>query len=309
MEFYHQPVMLKEVINWLKIEPAGVYVDCTTGGGGHSWEILRRLGRNGRLIGLDQDAAALTAARQKLADERVTLVQTNFARIKEVLEELGIGAINGVLFDLGMSSYQIDEGERGFSFQQDAPLDMRMNPEGGPSAAELVNELSVQDLTRLITNYGEERWAKRIAEFIVARRKYKPILTTGELVGVIKAAIPAAARRTGPHTARRTFQALRIAVNDEIGVLERALNDSIQLLQSGGRIVVISFHSLEDRLVKQVFQAGAQMCICPPGLPVCTCHRQPLLKVLTRKPVVPSAEEVEKNPRSRSAKMRVAERI
>ncbi|NPV26569.1 MAG: 16S rRNA (cytosine(1402)-N(4))-methyltransferase RsmH [Firmicutes bacterium] len=309
MEFYHQPVMLKEVINWLKIEPAGVYVDCTTGGGGHSWEILRRLGRNGRLIGLDQDAAALTAARQKLADERVTLVQTNFARIKEVLEELGIGAINGVLFDLGMSSYQIDEGERGFSFQQDAPLDMRMNPEDGPSAAELVNKLSVQDLTRLITNYGEERWAKRIAEFIVARRKYKPILTTGELVGVIKAAIPAAARRTGPHPARRTFQALRIAVNDEIGVLERALNDSIQLLQSGGRIVVISFHSLEDRLVKQVFQAGAQMCICPPGLPVCTCHRQPLLKVLTRKPVVPSAEEVEKNPRSRSAKMRVAERI
>jgi len=311
VEFHHVPVLLHEVLDGLAIREDGTYVDCTLGGAGHSLEILRRLGPSGRLIGLDQDEAALAAAAERLAPfgDRVRLVKTNFERIAQVVDELQVGPVHGVLMDIGVSSHQLDEAERGFSFHQEAPLDMRMDRSSPVSAATVVNEWPEEELARIIREYGEERWAKRIAQFIVRARAHGPIRTTTELVDVIKAAIPAAARREGGHPARRTFQAIRIAVNDELGALERGLEGAVQVLAPGGRLAVITFHSLEDRLVKQTFARWANPCTCPPGAPVCICGKKPLVRHVTRKPVTASPAELEKNPRSRSAKLRVVEKL
>jgi len=311
VEFHHVPVLLNEVLEGLAIREDGTYVDCTLGGAGHSLEILRRLGPKGRLIGLDQDEAALAAAAERLAPfgDQVRLVKTNFARIAQVVDELQVGPVHGVLMDIGVSSHQLDEAERGFSFHQEAPLDMRMDRSSPVSAATVVNEWPEEELVRIIREYGEERWAKRIAQFIVRARAHGPIRTTTELVDVIKAAIPAAARREGGHPARRTFQAIRIAVNDELGALERGLEGAVQVLAPGGRLAVITFHSLEDRLVKQTFARWANPCTCPPNAPVCTCGKQPLVRHVTRKPVTASPAELEANPRSRSAKLRVVEKL
>lgn len=306
--FHHLPVLLQEVLDGLRPYTGGRYVDCTVGGGGHSRAILEASGPTGRLLGLDQDPAALRAAADTLAPcgSRATLKKANFRRLLETAREAGFDQADGVLFDIGVSSPQLDEGERGFSFHQDAPLDMRMDPDGPVTARDLVNELEIPDLTRILQDYGEERWARRIAEFIVRNR---PLETTGQLVEVIKAAIPAAARRSGPHPARRTFQALRIAVNDELGALEEGLGQALELVRTGGRVAVITFHSLEDRIVKQTMQDWARGCICPPDLPVCVCGRKPRARLVTRKPVTAGEEEVSRNPRSRSAKLRVAEKL
>lgn len=313
MTFEHKPVLLNECVEYLNIRADGIYVDATVGGAGHSSEILRRLGPKGLLIGIDQDQNAIEAAGQRLenveTEGRYVLCHTNFENIREVLEEQKIKAVDGVLMDLGVSSHQLDEGERGFSYQHDAPLDMRMDKSQERDAAWIVNNLSREELTRIIREYGEEKWASRIAEFIVKNREIQKISTTGQLADIIKAAIPAAARRTGPHPARRTFQAIRIAVNRELEVLEKALNEAIDLLNPGGRLAVITFHSLEDRIVKQIFRDRAQGCICPPDFPKCVCGRKPELKILTRKPITASEKELEDNPRARSAKLRVAEKI
>lgn len=313
--FHHIPVLLQETLQALDPKPGGTYLDCTVGGGGHSYEILRRTAPDGRLIGIDQDREALRSAGERLKEfgDRVRLVHGNFGDLAEILrkdevlrEDLIKGSAAGALFDLGVSSYQLDEGERGFSYHQDAPLDMRMDPDRGRPASDLIKDLSEAELAGIIREYGEERWASRIAQFIVRRR---PIRTTGELVEAVKAAIPAAARRTGPHPARRTFQAIRIAVNDELGALERGLRAAVDILNPGGRIAVITFHSLEDRIVKRIFAEMARGCQCPPGTPVCVCGGEPLLALINRKPVVASEEELEQNPRSRSAKLRAAERL
>lgn len=307
MEFHHVPVLFHESLDLLAIKPDGIYVDCTLGGAGHSAAIAERLGPSGRLIGLDQDENALKAAGERLAafGERVQTVKTNFAFIADVIPGLGIQGVDGVLMDIGVSSHQLDEGERGFSFHQEAPLDMRMDRSNPVSAATVVNEWSEAELARILWEYGEERWAKRIAQFIIQRRAEAPLQTTEDLVEVIKAAIPAAARREGGHPARRSFQAIRIAVNDELGVLERGLEGALQVLKPGGRLAVITFHSLEDRIVKQRFQSWVNPCTCPPTLPVCACGKQPVAEHVTRKPVVASAAELEANPRARSAKLRV----
>ncbi|MGE5591863.1 MAG: 16S rRNA (cytosine(1402)-N(4))-methyltransferase RsmH [Bacillota bacterium] len=306
--FHHLPVLLDDVLEGLRPYTGGRYVDCTVGGGGHSRAILAASSPSGRLLGLDQDPAALQAAGETLNafGRRVTLRKANFRRLLDTAREAGFDQADGVLFDIGVSSPQLDEGERGFSFHQDAPLDMRMDPDGPVTARDLVNELEVPDLTRILQDYGEERWARRIAEFIVRNR---PLETTGQLVEVIKAAIPAAARRSGPHPARRTFQALRIAVNDELGALEEGLGQALELVRPGGRVAVITFHSLEDRIVKQAMQDWARGCICPPDLPICVCGRKPRARLVTRKPVSAGEEEVSRNPRSRSAKLRVAEKL
>ena len=311
MDFHHVPIMLAEILDHLGLRPGGIYVDCTLGGGGHSIGIVSRIQPGGRLIGIDQDPNALAAAGKKLAEfaDSTTLVHSNFYRIKEVLAELGIPAVDGILFDIGVSSHQLDEAERGFSYMQDAPLDMRMNPQDPTTAYDLVNDLSEQELTRIIREYGEERWAKRIAEFIGRQRGIKPIATTGELVEVIKQAIPAGARREGPHPAKRTFQALRIAVNDELDRFARALRDAVAVLKPGGNVCVITFHSLEDRIAKETFRDLAGRCTCPPELPVCKCDNKPQVKIITGKPVSPAAAEIEVNPRARSAKLRVARKI
>lgn len=307
VEFHHVPVLFQETLDLLAIKPDGIYVDCTLGGAGHSAAIAERLGPNGRLIGLDQDENALKAAGERLArfGERVQTVKTNFAFIADVIADLGIQGVDGVLMDIGVSSHQLDEGERGFSFHQDAPLDMRMDRSNPVSAETVVNEWSEEELARILWEYGEERWSKRIAQFIVKRRAEAPLQTTNDLVDVIKAAIPAAARREGGHPGRRSFQAIRIAVNDELGVLERGLEGALQVLNPGGRLAVITFHSLEDRIVKQRFQSWVNPCTCPPHLPVCACGKKPLADHVTRKPVVASAAELEQNPRARSAKLRV----
>lgn len=306
--FHHLPVLLEEVLEGLRPFTGGRYVDCTVGGGGHSRAILEASEPAGRLLGLDQDPAALEAAGKALAPfgSRVTLKKANFRRLLEAAREAGFDQADGVLFDIGVSSPQLDEGERGFSFHQDAPLDMRMDPEGPVTARDLVNGLEAAELTRLLRDYGEERWARRIADFIVRNR---PLETTGQLVEVIKAAIPAAARRTGPHPARRTFQALRIAVNDELGALEEGLGQALDLVRPGGRVAVITFHSLEDRIVKQAMQAWARGCSCPPDLPVCVCGRKPRARLVSRKPLTAGEEELSRNPRSRSAKLRLAEKL
>lgn len=310
MEFHHISVLLNECIDNLNITPDGIYVDGTMGGGGHSLEIAKRL-TTGRLICIDQDPNAHEAAGKRLAEykDRITFVRDNFGNIANILDSLGIEKIDGMLLDIGVSSHQLDEAERGFSYQQDAPLDMRMNPDRPFSAYDVVNGYDEDELDRVIFTYGEERWARRIAQFIVKEREAKPIETTGELVDIIKKAVPKGARKDGPHPAKRTFQAIRIEVNGELEVLQRAIDDVAARLAVGGRLCIITFHSLEDRIVKEAFRKQENPCICPPQFPVCVCGKKPLGRVITRKPILPSKEELEKNPRSRSAKLRVLEGV
>ena len=310
MEFHHISVLLNECIDNLNLRPDGIYVDGTMGGGGHSLEIAKRL-TTGRLICIDQDPNAHEAAGKRLAEykDRITFVRDNFGNIANILDSLGIEKIDGMLLDIGVSSHQLDEAERGFSYQQDAPLDMRMNPDRPFSAYDVVNGYDEDELDRVIFTYGEERWARRIAQFIVKEREAKPIETTGELVDIIKKAVPKGARKDGPHPAKRTFQAIRIEVNGELEVLQRAIDDVAARLAVGGRLCIITFHSLEDRIVKEAFRKQENPCICPPQFPVCVCGKKPLGRVITRKPILPSKEELEENPRSRSAKLRVLEGV
>ncbi len=313
MEYSHKPVLLEECLEGLNIREDGIYIDGTMGGAGHSSEILVRLGENGMLIGLDQDATAIEVSRGRLealgSRARFVLENTNFINMAQVASKLGIEAVDGILLDLGVSSHQLDEPKRGFSYQHDAPLDMRMDTRQELTAETVVNEYSEQELYRIIRDYGEERWAKRIASFIADYRRNSRITTTSQLVDIIKAAIPASARREGPHPAKRTFQAIRIEVNNELGILEEAINTAVDLLKPGGRICIITFHSLEDRIVKKTFQKLSDPCTCPPEFPACICGKKPLASVLTRKPVVPGKKELEENPRARSAKLRILEKL
>lgn len=310
MEFKHVSVLFSETIKNLDIKPDGVYVDGTLGGGGHAAGICERLSQKGILIGIDRDKDALTAAEKNLERYscRKIFVQSNYSEVRQVLKELEIRAIDGAVLDLGVSSFQLDNEERGFSYMKDAPLDMRMNAEDPFTAEQLVNSYSEQELTDVIRRYGEERWASRISSFIVKKRKERPFTTTGELVEVIKAAIPAAARREGPHPAKRTFQALRIEVNDELGQLERAVDEFLDVLGDKGRLCIITFHSLEDRIVKERFQARLNPCTCPREFPVCACGKKTDVKKISGKPILPSEQELILNPRARSAKLRVIEK-
>lgn len=309
--FHHVPVLLEEVVAALAVRPDGLYVDCTVGGGGHAYAVASRLGPGGLLIGIDQDPHALAAAAHRLAAfmDRVRLVRSNFDKVDAVVAAVGGRLADGILMDLGVSSPQLDDPARGFTYRADAPLDMRMDPDGPVTAADIVNGASEAELARILREYGEERFAARIARLIVQERRRAPIRTTGELVDIVVRAIPAPARREPQHPARRTFQALRIAVNDELGALERGLQAALRALAPGGRLAVISFHSLEDRIVKHTFAAWARGCVCPPGAPACVCGQKPQVRLVGKQPVVPGAEEQERNPRARSAKLRVAERI
>lgn len=311
MEFKHTSVLLHETVDGLNVKPDGVYVDGTLGGGGHSSELCSRLSEQGLLIGIDRDKDALEAAEKVLSQYkcRKIFVQDNYSDIKNILAELKIEKIDGAMLDLGVSSFQLDNPERGFSYMQDAPLDMRMNQDDSFSAEDVVNDYSEAELKRIIKEYGEERWASRIAEFIVKARAEQRITSTGELVDIIKAAVPAAARRDGPHPAKRTFQAIRIEVNDELGQLKKAAEDFVDVLDVKGRLAIITFHSLEDRIVKETFAKYINPCTCPPGLPVCVCGNKPLLKKITKKPVVAGKDELGNNPRSRSAKLRIVEKV
>lgn len=310
MEFKHISVLLNECLEGLNIKENGTYVDCTLGGAGHSSHILEKLSSEGTLIGIDQDNDALRAAKEKLRDySNVKFVHNNFYNIDSILTSLNIPKVDGILMDLGVSSYQLDEGERGFSYMKDAPLDMRMDRDREFSAYEVVNTYSEEDLYRIIRDYGEEKFAKKIAKFIVDKRTDKPIETTLELVDIIKAAIPAKARREGPHPAKRTFQAIRIEVNGELAILNKAIEDGVKHLNKGGRMAIITFHSLEDRIVKLKYRELANPCTCPKEFPVCICGKKPLVKIISRKAIEPSKEEVEENPRSRSAKLRVIEKL
>ncbi len=308
-QFHHVPVMLTPCLDALAIKPDGIYVDGTLGGAGHSFEIAKRL-TTGRLIGFDRDPAAIKASRVRLASfgDTVTFINKNHSEVKATLEELSIPQIAGALLDLGVSSHQLDEAERGFSYMQDAPLDMRMNPGDAMSAYDVVNTYTKEELENIIFTYGEERWAKRIAEFIEDARKNKPIESTGELVEVIKKAVPKSARRDGPHPAKRTFQAIRIEVNNELGSLKQIVYDFIDSLAPGGRLAIITFHSLEDRIVKTAFRDKEKGCICPPECPVCMCGIKSAGKVISKKPILPTEAELEENPRARSAKLRVFEK-
>lgn len=310
MEFKHVSVLLNECIEGLNIKENGIYVDGTLGGGGHSSEILKNLSDNGLLIGVDQDKDALKAAGLRLQNyKNVKYVHSNFYNIDSILNNLEIEKIDGMLMDLGVSSYQLDTGDRGFSYMQDAPLDMRMNRDNSLSAYEVVNDYDEEEIYRIIRDYGEEKFAKRIARFIVENREKKAIETTLELVEIIKAAIPAKARREGPHPAKRTFQAIRIEVNSELSILNKAIEDGVNRLNIGGRMAIITFHSLEDRIVKLKFKELATACTCPKEFPICICGGKAKVKIISRKAIDPSREEVEENPRSRSAKLRVIERI
>jgi 16S rRNA (cytosine1402-N4)-methyltransferase len=308
--FGHKPVLLDECLDGLAIRPDGVYLDGTLGRAGHSLEIARRLGPKGRLIGVDRDETAIAAAKERLAEfsDRVTLVQDNFSNLTAILQELGLSGVDGMLFDLGVSSPQLDDAGRGFSYMHDAPLDMRMDRTAGLSARDVVNSWSYEELRRILYEYGEERYAPAIAKGIVNARQEKEIQTTLELVEIIKRAMPAPALREKQHPAKRSFQAIRIAVNDELGALPVMLRAAAEGLNDGGRLAVISFHSLEDRIVKRTMQELATGCTCPPEFPVCVCGKKPKLKLITRKPVVAGSAELLYNPRSRSAKLRVAER-
>lgn len=309
MAFEHRPVLLDEVIEYLNIDPSGIYVDGTIGGGGHALAIVQRL-TTGRLIGLDQDEEAIDAAGMRLKDykDKVTIVRSNFHEIKDVLNELNIDKANGILLDLGVSSHQLDTPERGFSYREDAPLDMRMDQRHKKTARDIVNEYSEAELYRIIRDYGEDRFAKNIAKHIVRARQDKSIETTFQLNEIIKAAIPAKVRATSGHPSKRTFQAIRIELNRELDVLKESLDDMIDLLKPGGRLAIITFHSLEDRIVKENFKVNENPCICPPDFPVCVCGRKPKGRIITKKPVLPSEEEIEENSRSKSAKLRVFER-
>ncbi|MDD7019291.1 MAG: 16S rRNA (cytosine(1402)-N(4))-methyltransferase RsmH [Hornefia butyriciproducens] len=311
MEFRHTPVLLDQCIENLNIRPDGIYVDGTLGGGGHSFHICERLSEQGMLIGIDRDRDALEAAEKRLREFscRKYFVQSNYADIRTVLAEKGIEKIDGALLDIGVSSFQLDNAERGFSYMQDAPLDMRMNREDDLTAYDVVNSYDQDELTRIIREYGEERWASRIAAFIVRARAEKPVESTSELVELIKEAIPARARRSGPHPAKRTFQAIRIEVNDELGELSRAVDEYLDVMNPGGRLCIITFHSLEDRIVKQKLQKRADPCTCPPEFPVCVCGKKADIRKVTRKPIVAEASELDLNPRARSAKLRVCEKI
>ena len=309
-EFHHVSVLLDECIEGLNIKPDGIYVDGTLGGAGHSYHIAEEL-TTGRLIGIDRDPVALKAAGERLSPfaDRVTLVHSNFCRMGQVLQELGISGVDGILLDLGVSSPQLDDGSRGFSYMTDAPLDMRMDNGDALSADTVVNTWSYEELKRILYDYGEERCAPAIAAAIVRKREVSPIRTTLELVDVIRSAMPPAALREKQHPAKRTFQAIRIAVNDELGSVERVMDDAIARLNPGGRLAIITFHSLEDRIVKTGMARAAQGCTCPPELPVCVCGKKPQVKILTKKPIVSGDEELERNPRARSAKLRVCEKL
>ncbi|PWW43077.1 MULTISPECIES: 16S rRNA (cytosine(1402)-N(4))-methyltransferase RsmH [Paenibacillus] len=315
--FHHITVLKEEATEGLNIKQDGIYVDCTLGGGGHSSVIASKLGPGGRLIALDQDDWALDNAREKLAPygERITLVKTNFRDLEQVLKELdvpmkdGVPQVDGILYDLGVSSPQFDEGERGFSYNHDAPLDMRMDQDASLTAKEIVNEWPEEEIARILYRYGEEKFSRRIARVIVEKRKQSTIETTGELVELIKEGIPAAARRTGGHPAKRSFQALRIAVNDELGAFEEALHQAVRCLAPGGRVSVITFHSLEDRICKQIFSSYLEKCTCPPDFPLCVCGGKGVLRLVNRKPLIPTETELAENSRARSAKLRVAEKL
>ena len=310
MEFSHVSVLLEETIDSLNIKPDGIYVDGTLGGGGHSLEICKRLGDGGRLIGIDQDMDAIRAATDRLKNysDKVTIVHSNYQNIDSVLRDLSIGGVDGIVLDLGVSSYQLDNADRGFTYREDTPLDMRMDQSQPMTAKDIVNEYSEQELFRVIRDYGEDSFAKNIAKHIVKARQDKPIETTGELNDIIRAAIPARVRQGGGHPSKKTFQAIRIELNRELDVLEQSLDKMIGLLNPGGRLSIITFHSLEDRIVKNIFRKNMNPCICPPEFPVCTCGRVPTGKVITRKPIVPDAEELSNNKRAKSSKLRVIEK-
>ena len=310
MTFEHKSVLLHETVDSLNIRPDGIYVDGTLGGGGHASLVCSRLGENGRLIGIDQDADAIAAATERLKPYggRVTIVRNNYENIDTVLAELGIPGVDGIYLDLGVSSYQLDTAERGFTYREDAPLDMRMDQRNAETAADIVNGYSEMELYRIIRDYGEDRFAKNIAKHIVRARQEKPLETTGELIEVIKAAIPAKIRATGGHPAKRTFQAIRIELNKELEVLEHSIDKMIGLLNPGGRLSIITFHSLEDRIVKNKFKENENPCVCPPDFPVCMCGIKSRGRVVTRKPIVPTGQEIEENKRSKSSKLRVFEK-
>lgn len=310
MEFQHVSVLLEETVTAVLTDPDGIYVDCTLGGAGHSHALGERLSEKGLLIGFDQDEVALEVAKKRLSDLpcRVMTIPSNFRYLKKELAERGIDAVDGIIFDLGVSSYQLDTAERGFSYMNDGPLDMRMDRHNPLSAEVVVNDYDAEELVRIIREYGEERWAKRIVEFIVDARQEERITTTGQLVSIIKKAIPAKARQDGPHPAKRTFQAIRIEVNQELSILHDTFVDAAEILTPGGRMGVITFHSLEDRITKQTFKELSTGCICPPELPVCVCHHVATVKA-RNKAIEPSVEEIERNPRSRSAKLRVAVKL
>lgn len=311
MEFQHKSVLLQECIDALNIRPDGIYLDGTLGGAGHSSQIARRLTEGGRLIGVDRDRTALAAAKERLAPyaDRVTLVHSNFAEIHAILDSLGIPAVDGMLFDLGVSSPQLDDASRGFSYMADAPLDMRMDKDDALTAGAVVNTWPQGELRRILYDYGEERYAPQIAAAICRAREKAPIETTLELVDIIRSAMPAQALREKQHPAKRSFQAIRIAVNDELGAVSRMMQAAVGRLNPGGRLAVITFHSLEDRIVKSEMQQAARGCTCPPEFPVCVCGKKPLVKLVTRKPIVSGPAELEENPRARSAKLRVAEKL
>lgn len=310
MEFKHKSVLLDETIEALNIRPEGIYVDGTLGGGGHSYEICRRLSEKGRLIGIDQDAAAIEAARERLGEfkDKVTVIRSNYCDMRKELAAIGITAVDGIVLDLGVSSYQLDTADRGFTYREDAPLDMRMDQRQSMTAKDIVNGYSETELYRVIRDYGEDRFAKNIAKHIVSARQTKDIETTGELIQIIKAAIPMKVRAVGGHPAKKTFQAIRIELNRELEVLENSLDDMISLLNDGGRIAVITFHSLEDRIVKNIFRRNENPCTCPKDFPVCICGKKPRGLVVTRKPIVPDEAELAENKRAKSAKLRVFER-
>ncbi len=311
MEFRHKSVLLRETMEYLKINPDGIYVDGTLGGGGHAYEICRRLSPNGKLIGIDQDEDAVRAAASRLSEfqDRTEIVRSNYRQMPEVLSERGIGQVDGILLDLGVSSYQLDDPERGFTYRtEDAPLDMRMDQRQRLTARDVVNTYSETELYRIIRDYGEDKFAKTIAKHMIKAREEKEIETAGELTEIIKRAIPAKVRKNGGHPAKRTFQAIRIELNGELEVLQDSLENMTELLSPGGRICVITFHSLEDRIVKNIFRKCEHPCTCPPDFPVCVCGKKSMGKTVTRKPVLPSEEELECNSRAKSAKLRVFER-
>lgn len=311
MEFVHKSVLLEETIDSLDIKPEGIYVDGTLGGGGHSYEICKRLSKKGRLIGIDQDAAAIEAASERLGEfkDRVTIIRSNYCEMKKQLENIGVNAVDGIVLDLGVSSYQLDTADRGFTYREDAPLDMRMDQRNSKTARDIVNGYSEMELYRIIRDYGEDKFAKNIAKHIVRARQEKTVETTGELVEIIKAAIPMKVRAVGGHPAKKTFQAIRIELNNELGVLRDSLDSMIDLLNPGGRLSIITFHSLEDRIVKNSFRVNENPCTCPREFPVCVCGKKSKGKVITRKPILPGEEELEYNSRSKSAKLRVFERV